>query len=92
MFSRFQVQIEAKAAFTSASAHIKHMEADLSSRLHHLKKEIFNTRAVYVFKPLQMKQSSSQILWIQTKGQSVSPINKYRNIYTPEAAESQMDL
>lgn len=35
MFRGFQVQIEAKAAFTSASAHIKHMEADLSRRLHH---------------------------------------------------------
>lgn len=59
MFGHFQVQIEAKAAFTSASAHIKHMEADLSSRLHHLKKEIFNTRAVYVFKPVQIKPSNS---------------------------------
>lgn len=35
VFRGFQVQIEAKAAFASAAAHIKHMEAELSSRLHH---------------------------------------------------------
>lgn len=34
----FQVQIKAKASFTSADPHIKHTEADLSSRLNHFKK------------------------------------------------------